>query len=657
MSDTPNDADHGLEGTLLPPGATPTVAGAARAFDGLPKIAGFTPIRKLGEGGMGSVFLAEDPKLGRRVAIKTMHPGLAANPADRDRFLREARAAAAVENDHLVPIWAVGEAEDGTPFIAMPLLQGESLADRLKREPVAPLELILKVADDVAAGLAAAHAKGLIHRDIKPPNIWLEGDPGSKRPEERVRRCKILDFGLARPVDGGTEPITASGAILGTPAFMAPEQARGEHVDARADLFSLGVTLYRMAAGRPPFDGPTPMAVLIALTTDTPPKARMAAPALPPNVADLIDRLMAKDRGGRPSSAADVSAAVRGIGGQPISKRSRTPLVLAAVGLLAVLGVGLWLATRGNQSPVEAVHKNDPPPEQPKKDEPLPKTEPPKKVTPPQPAGQDDRAAALFVLGLKGSVYVNNNPEEIRDAAKLPKEPFTLAQVYLTEPVKDSALAAFDGCKDITLAYLVGTQISNAGLMHLANCTNLASLDLAGTKVDDDAAPIIARFKKLKDLSIDSTSITPKGAREIAKALPLCRIQYGATFEPATEDDRLAAEFVLASGGRLGANYSDTELKSIPKELFRLTSVDLAGSTAATDAELDRFKNCKSLERLNLSGTPVGDPGLAAITEFTKIVRLDLRKTKVTEKAAAALAGSLPECEIVCDGRTFRPKK
>jgi serine/threonine protein kinase len=297
------------------PGAPHRSAGA-----GWPQIGGFVILKLLGEGGMGAVYLAEDARLGRRVAIKTMRPELAANRLDRERFLREARAAAAVEHDNIVPIWHVGEAEDGTAFIVMPFLQGETLDARLRREPVSPPGLVLKVAGEVAEGLAAAHATGLTHRDIKPANIWLEGGPSG----EQVRRCKILDFGLARSVDKEEAQITASGAILGTPAYMAPEQARGEKVDHRADLFSLGATLYRMATGRLPFDGPTPMAVLIALTTEAPLPLRETAPGLLPELAGLIDRLMSKKREDRPQSASEVAARVRQIS-DALQSRKRIP--------------------------------------------------------------------------------------------------------------------------------------------------------------------------------------------------------------------------------------------------------------------------------------------------------------------------------------------
>src|SRR5207253_1549863 len=137
----------------------------------------YSVIQLIGEGGMGAVYLAEDTRLGRKVAIKRMKPAVAANKVNRDRFLREAAAAAALDCDHIVPILHIGETPDGAPYIVMPFLQGEVLEARLKREPVSPVGLVVKVAREVAEGLAAAHETGHVHRDIKPSNIWLEGDP------------------------------------------------------------------------------------------------------------------------------------------------------------------------------------------------------------------------------------------------------------------------------------------------------------------------------------------------------------------------------------------------------------------------------------------------------------------------------------------------
>ncbi len=185
-------------------------------------------LKVLGAGGMGVVFQAEDTLLQRQVALKAILPCLAASPAARQRFLREARAAAGLEHDNIVLIYKVGE-DRGVPFIAMPLLKGETLKDRLEREPRLPLAVLLRLGREVAQGLAGAHKRGLVHRDIKPANLWLEEGSG---------RVKILDFGLARgasdhgsqsdaslaPAAFDNSQVTQAGAIVGTPAFMAPSK-------------------------------------------------------------------------------------------------------------------------------------------------------------------------------------------------------------------------------------------------------------------------------------------------------------------------------------------------------------------------------------------------------------------------------------------------
>lgn len=266
----------------------------------------YRPIKVLGQGGMGTVYLAEDTRLGRDVAIKTLRPELAVNAAARERFLREARAAAKLEHDHVIPIYAVGEA-NGIPFLAMPLLKGESLETMIKRTrgPL-PVPLAIRLAREVASGLAVAHERGLIHRDIKPGNIWLEA------PNSRV---KILDFGLAKAAEAGTsgelEPtLTASGAIVGTPAYMAPEQANGQSVDARADLFSLGCILYEMLSGKRAFTGPNTLSILMSLAVQTPPAPAELISNCPAGLSALVMQLLEKDPKKRPASAQAVITAL-----------------------------------------------------------------------------------------------------------------------------------------------------------------------------------------------------------------------------------------------------------------------------------------------------------------------------------------------------------
>lgn len=261
------------------------------APDELGRLAGFRILKLLGSGGMGAVFLAEDVQLRRPVALKIIHRNFAAHSEASERFLREARAAAAIKHDHVVTIYQVGQ-ERGVPFLAQELLTGEMLDDALKRQPLELAET-LRIGREIALGLAAAHERGLLHRDIKPSNVWLE---------DKRRRVKILDFGLARSREANAE-LTGPGVILGTPAYMAPEQAIGDPLDERADLFSLGCVLYRMTTGRLPFRGKDALSTLRSLAVETPAVPRGLNPELPQDVSDFIERLLSKDRALRPASA------------------------------------------------------------------------------------------------------------------------------------------------------------------------------------------------------------------------------------------------------------------------------------------------------------------------------------------------------------------
>jgi serine/threonine protein kinase len=304
---------------MNPPAADDTrtaLPGAPSASATAPHLGPFRILAELGRGGMGAVYRAHDTRLDREVALKVLLPNLSADPKAKARFLREARAQAKVEHDHIIPIHDVGETE-GVAYLVMPLLKGQSLGAALKQNRHPPLAEAVRIVQEMAEGLAAAHDAGLIHRDIKPGNVWLEG---------AKRRVKILDFGLARtaadahpvtaaqPVPEDGTQITPAGAIVGTPAYMSPEQARGQAVDARSDLFALGVVLYKMATGRKPFTGSSSMDVLAAVVAHDPPAARELNAEVPPALSDLIRRLMAKDASERPSSAAQVAEELEALG-------------------------------------------------------------------------------------------------------------------------------------------------------------------------------------------------------------------------------------------------------------------------------------------------------------------------------------------------------
>jgi serine/threonine-protein kinase len=261
----------------------------------LGRFGGYEIAGVIGCGGMALVLKGLDVALNRYVAIKVLAPHLATSAAARARFAREARAAAAVVHENVVAIHSVSEA-NGLPYLIMPYVRGTSLQRRLDAQGALAVTEILRIGMQAARGLAAAHAQGLVHRDIKPANILLE---------DGVERLAITDFGLARAADDAS--LTRSGVIAGTPQFMSPEQARGEAMDARSDLFSLGSVLYMLCTGHAPFRAETSFGVLRRLTDDTPRPIREINPEIPEWLAAVVEKMHAKDPAERFQSASEVA--------------------------------------------------------------------------------------------------------------------------------------------------------------------------------------------------------------------------------------------------------------------------------------------------------------------------------------------------------------
>jgi len=278
------DSDDSLLGILAPSDRT--------EFKG--RFGPFYVIDVVGQGGMGIVLKAHEPALDRTVAVKVLAPQLAASETARRRFLREARAAARVVDDYVVAIHAVDQVH-GLPYLVMQLIDGESLNARLRRSGPLEMSEVVQVAQQAARALRAAHQVGLVHRDIKPANILLEAATG---------RCKITDFGLARAADD--ETLTRTGVIAGTPRYMAPEQARGESVDHRADLYGLGAVLFSACTAQPPFHGGTALSVINKVIHDEAPAIRSLNPAVPDWLEAIVRRLMAKEPDDRFQSADEV---------------------------------------------------------------------------------------------------------------------------------------------------------------------------------------------------------------------------------------------------------------------------------------------------------------------------------------------------------------
>jgi eukaryotic-like serine/threonine-protein kinase len=256
--------------------------------------------RELGRGGMGTVYLARDVRLERPVALKVLPAEFAAMPALRERFLRETRTAAGFSHPNIVPVYAVEEGEDFLAY-AMAYVEGESLADRVKRAGPLGVRETVKLLQDAGYALAYAHGRGVVHRDIKPDNIMIERATG---------RAMVMDFGIARviaaPMPSAAEGLTRVGEVVGTPEFMSPEQATGDRVDGRSDLYSLGLTAHFAVTGRAPITGETTGKLLARQITEPLPPILAARPDLPAPLAAAIDRSSAKDPADRFQTAEEL---------------------------------------------------------------------------------------------------------------------------------------------------------------------------------------------------------------------------------------------------------------------------------------------------------------------------------------------------------------
>ena len=312
-------------------------------------VAHFRIVEPLATGGMGVVYRALDTRLGRPVALKFPLPGQRLDGQVRERFLREARAAAALDHPNICSIYETGETEDGQLFLAMPLYEGETLKARIARDGPLPIAEALAIAVQIARGLHAAHRAGIVHRDLKPANVIILPDGG----------LKILDFGVARV---GDVTLTKSHDTLGTVSYMAPEQIRGEQLDGRADLWALGVLLYEMLTGRRPFEGEHEIAIAHAIVHSNPVRPSALRPEIGPELDALVLGLLARQPAGRRASAEAVAAELTALESRPAPRqvrrwrprfsrsRAAPPLVWGSTFALVVTagGAAAWLLRAGS---------------------------------------------------------------------------------------------------------------------------------------------------------------------------------------------------------------------------------------------------------------------------------------------------------------------
>ncbi|MCX7700041.1 MAG: protein kinase [Gemmataceae bacterium] len=607
------------------------------------RLAQYRVLRLLGRGGMGFVFLAHDPHLDRPVALKVMRPEIASRPAARERFLREARLAAKIKSDHIVTIYQVSD-DRGVPFLAMELLQGMTL-ETLLRSTNQPLEIpfIAAICRQIAAGLAAAHEQGLIHRDIKPANVWIEsGSTG---------RVKLLDFGLAR-ADESSEALTQTGMILGTPAYMAPEQARGEPLDARADLWSLGVVLYELLTRRRPFIGANTLAILASIAMDDPPAIQSLNPLVPEPLARLTMQLLEKNPASRPTSAREIIATLDALlqpSAPPLSTSTPIPLpdftqrhasvpspslaatrsknrrlvLLTSLALLLPLGFllgGTIIRVATNKGEI-VVDVDDPNLEV--------------RVIQNGVVVQDKTKQREFVISAGDSVlevyekdgigpiltrqFTLNRGDKItlkitladladakgRNATPTPAAP---APTPMPPPDPDRRAANFVLAKGGGIKIKIGdvtTEIRDASRLPSQDFHLLEfGLPQLATTTDDD----LAHFDGCRHL----TNLHLHQASRLTNAA----LRY-------FENCKLLVNLNLAE-----TNITDEGLRFF-RGCSELTSVNLR-ATKISDAGLAYLKDCKKLTRIDLRGTPVTDLGLTHLKDCTNLTVIEFGQTKIT---------------------------
>lgn len=257
----------------------------------------YTILRVVGEGGMGRVYEARHMRIGgKRFAVKLLHPEYARLPEVQSRFQREAEAAASIESPYVGDVYDIGRTADGRPFIVAEFLEGKELAELVRERGPLPLGFSVRIVRQICRGLEAAHARGIVHRDMKPENVFLVGDLNQPT-------AKVIDFGISKVTDASGAPsLTKTGMIMGTPSYMAPEQARGEKVDHRVDVYATGAILYELLTGKRPFDRPDPTATIMAVLLEEPERPCAINTAIPQSLEVVIQRAMSKSVGARHSS-------------------------------------------------------------------------------------------------------------------------------------------------------------------------------------------------------------------------------------------------------------------------------------------------------------------------------------------------------------------
>ena len=639
----------------------------------------------LGNGGFGIVLKALDESLNRVVAVKVLAPQLAASDSSRQRFLREARSSAAVRHESVVQVYAVEE--EPLPHLVMEFLAGETLQQRLDRTGRMDVAEVVEIGRQISNGLAAAHAIGLIHRDVKPANVFLENSPGSPTSVS----VKLLDFGLARAVDDVS--LTQSGMILGTPLYMSPEQARSEPVDHRADLFSLGCLMYAMLTGDSPFRANGTLATLKRLCEESPRPVYEVASATPRWLSDLIAKLLTKNPNDRIGSAREVAQLLtrgrqfnpnaNGVGEDALAclredTFARTPLALRLNGLVgkrtraacatiavAILlgGIVFKLKTKNFELTVEVPDAAARQAQDTAKADTRLGHETGRNANTLSDADPNRRAVELLrawdsppKIMLAGGDWLSG--DALRQYP-LPKTSFKIRAINfcgadvdrLGDGLADALAEPLRGASVDEIIHL--NQLSTAGLAKLIRLpafSEVTLLHLHGDRLDDGLFAEVAKLPKLTNLDVNTCrQVTGKGLSAL-RSLPdfsiLTLVSCPVSADALHELRSLPHLRYLNLDGVPLTDAHVTELAELPIKDMTL------GNTGLDDRQAERLARNESLNKLVLLGNDkITDQLLPTLKQFTWLRELDFSAPGVTEAAAAELQQALPNCKVV-----WRPK-
>jgi len=590
----------------------------------------------LGAGGMGAVYRARHKLMDREVALKVVKAQLVEKPGTVERFRREAQAAARLSHPNIVTAFDAEQVRDAH-FLVMEFVPGKSLAQVIQERGRLPVALACEYVRQVALGLQHAYEQGMVHRDIKPANLMVTNGG----------RVKILDFGLARlasELPGGAA--TQEGYVLGTPDYIAPEQAEdSRQADIRADIYSLGCTLYHLLTGRPPFPTGTFLQKIKAHQTQIPRPLMELRSDVPAGLGAVVERMMAKDpiqRYQTPTEVAQALAQLEKASASasvspafattvtevipPAAARQMLPAwrlprrgLWIAAGCLFVLAGGVTLQQiiirltdeKGNTreipvNPGETIQIVQ------KGNEPHPAASEKKTTT------DSARQSAQWVLSIGGKIRIRQDGQtrQIEAAKDLPAAPFDVVLVDLQSnpKVNDAGLQHLKGLTNLTVLDLRSTRVSDAGLEHLKGLVNLRVLILNDTRMTDAGFVHLKGLSDLTELYLDWTGgVSGSGVKHLEGLTKLTRLQLGATA------------------------MTDSDMVHL-KRLTNLTALDLR-ETAVSNAGLEHLKGLSKLQELILSGTRVSDAGLVHLQGLVNLMELRLDQTRVSDAGLKHLEG------------------